>query len=245
MPSDSSNFTRFARFHTTRWSVVVGAQSRIPGATDASLESLCRQYWPPLYAYVRSRGHPPHDAQDLTQGFFARMLEKDWLAAADRNQGKLRSFLLTAMKRFLANEWERSHAAKRGGLHDITSMDTEEGERLLASAATLPEEPAFDRAWAHTVLKSTLRRLRSEYEQAGKLREYERIKPSLTAVRGEIDYDAIAADLRVLPASARSLVHRLRMRFRELFREEVAGTVAAPEEIDDEMRALVAALDHI
>jgi RNA polymerase sigma-70 factor (ECF subfamily) len=95
------------------------------------------------------------------------------------------------------------------------------------------------------VLKSTLRRLRSEYEQAGKLREYERIKPSLTAVRGEIDYDAIAADLRVLPASARSLVHRLRMRFRELFREEVAGTVAAPEEIDDEMRALVAALDHI
>jgi DNA-directed RNA polymerase specialized sigma24 family protein len=245
MPTDSSNFTRFARFHTTRWSVVVRAQSPGTGAADESLESLCRQYWPPLYAYVRSRGHPPHDAQDLTQGFFARMLEKDWLAPADRNQGKLRSFLLTAMKRFLANEWERSHAAKRGGLHDITSMDTEEGERLLASAATLPEQPAFDRTWALTVLQSTLRRLRAEYGQAGKLREYERIKPALTAVRGEIDYDAIAADLRVLPASARSLVHRLRKRFRELFREEVAGTVATPEEIDDEMRALVAALDHL
>jgi DNA-directed RNA polymerase specialized sigma24 family protein len=243
MPSDSSNFTRFARFHTTRWSVVVGAQS--PGTADASLESLCRQYWPPLYAYVRSRGHPPHDAQDLTQGFFAKLLEKNWLAAADRSQGKLRSFLLTAMKRFLANERERAHAAKRGGLHDITSMDTGEGERLLAAAATLPEQPAFDRIWALTVLQATLRRLSAEYGQAGKLREYDRIKPSLTAMRGEIDYDAIAADLHVLPASARSLVHRLRKRFRELFREEVAGTVATMDDIDDEMRALVASLGHI
>ena len=116
---------------------------------------------------------------------------------------------------------------------------------MLASAATLPEEPAFDRTWALTVLHSTLRRLRAEYEQAGKLREYERIKPALTSLHGEIDYDAIAADLRVLPASARSVVHRLRKRFRELFREEVAGTVAAPEGIDDEMRALVAALGQL
>lgn len=245
MPPDSSNFTRFAQFHTTRWSVVVRAQSTNKGAADESLESLCRQYWPPLYAYVRGRGHPPHDAQDLTQEFFARLLEKNWLAPADRSQGKLRSFLLTALKRFLANEWDRSHAAKRGGLHDITSLDTEEGEQLLASAAALPEEPAFDRAWALTVLQSTLRRLRAEYEQAGKLREYERIKPALTSLHGEIDYAAIAADLRVLPASARSVVHRLRKRFREFFREEVAGTVATPEEIDDEMRALVAALGHL
>jgi RNA polymerase sigma-70 factor (ECF subfamily) len=245
MPLDSSKFTRSAQFHTTRWSVVMRAQSTPKGAADESLESLCRQYWPPLYAYVRGRGHPPHDAQDLTQEFFARLLEKNWLAAADRSKGKLRSFLLTAMKRFLANEWDRSHAAKRGGLRDITSIDTEEGEQLLASAATLPEEPAFDRTWALTVLHSTLRRLRAEYEQAGKLREYERIKPALTSLRGEIDYDAVAADLRVLPASARSLVHRLRKRFRELSREEVAGTVATPEEIDDEMRTLVAALGHL
>lgn len=245
MPLDASKFTRLAQFHTTRWSVVVRAQSMGPGAADESLEALCRQYWPPLYAYVRSRGHPPHDAQDLTQEFFARLLDKNWLAAADRSQGKLRSFLLTAMKRFLANEWDRSRAAKRGGLHDITSMDTKEGEQLLAAAAALPEEPAFDRSWALTVLQSTLRRLRVEYEQAGKLREYEQIKPALTSLHGEIDYAAIAADLRVLPASTRSMVHRLRKRFRELFREEVAGTVAAPEEIDDEMRALVAALGHL
>jgi RNA polymerase sigma factor (sigma-70 family) len=245
MPIDSSGSTHSAQFHTTRWSMVMRAQTPSTGAADESLESLCRQYWPPLYAYVRGRGHPPHDAQDLTQEFFAHLLEKNWLAAADRNQGKLRSFLLTAMKRFLANAWDRSQAAKRGGLHAITSMNTEEGEQLLASAATLPEEAAFDRGWAFTVLKSTLHRLRAEYEQAGKLREYERIKPALTASRGEIDYDAIAADLRVLPASARSLVHRLRKRFRELFREEVAGTVATPEEVHDEMRALVAALGHL
>jgi RNA polymerase sigma factor (sigma-70 family) len=245
MPLDSAKFTRCAQFHTTRWSVVVRAQGPAMRAVDESLESLCRQYWPPLYAYVRNRGHPPHDAQDLTQEFFARLLEKNWLATADRSQGRLRSFLLTAMKRFLANEWDRSHAAKRGGLHAITSMDTEEGEQLLATAATLPDEPAFDRSWALTLLKSTLHHLRAEYEQAGKHREYERIKPALTASRGEIDYDTIAADLRVLPASARSLVHRLRKRFRELFREEVAGTVATPEEIDDEMRALVATLGHL
>lgn len=238
-------FTRAAGFQPTRWSVVMGAQGKDPGAADAALESLCRQYWPPLYAYVRGRGHRPHDAQDLTQEFFARLLEKRWLDAADRSRGKLRSFLLTAMKRFLANEWDRSRAAKRGGLHNITSMDTEEGEKLLAAAATLPEEPGFDRAWALTLLQSTLARLRAEYEQAGKVHEYERIKPALTAAHGEIDYDAMAAALRVLPVSARSLVHRLRKRFRELFREEVAGTVAAPQEVDDEVRALVAALGDI
>ena len=108
MPLDSSTFTRFAQFHTTRWSVVVRAQSPARGAADEPLESLCRQYWPPLYAYVRGRGHPPHEAQDLTQEFFARLLEKNWLAPADRSQGKLRSFLLTAMKRFLANAWYHS-----------------------------------------------------------------------------------------------------------------------------------------
>lgn len=245
MSLDSSNLTRFAQFHSTRWSVVVRAQSPAAGATEGSLESLCQQYWPPLYAYVRRCGHSRHDAQDLTQEFFARLLEKNWLASADRSQGKLRTFLLTAMKRFLANAWDRSKAVKRGGLHVISSMNTEEGEKLLASAATMAEETTFDRGWALTVLKSTLHRLRAEYEPAGKLREYERIKPALTSLRGEIDYDAIAADLQVLPASARSMVHRLRKRFRELFREEVAGTVATTDEIDEEMRALIAALGHV
>ncbi len=245
MSLESSNHTRFAQFHSTRWSVVARAQSPTSGATEGSLESLCQQYWSPLYAYVRRCGHSRHDAQDLTQEFFARLLEKNWLASADRSQGKLRSFLLTAMKRFLANAWDRSQAAKRGGLNVISSMDTEEGEMLLASAATMAVETAFDRGWALTVLKSTLHRLRAEYEPAGRLREYERIKPALTSLRGEIDYDAIAADLQVLPVSARSMVHRLRKRFRELFREEVAGTVATPDEIDEEMRALISALGHV
>lgn len=245
MSLDSSSRTRFAQFRTTRWSVVARALSPATGAAEGSLESLCQQYWPPLYAYVRRCGHARHDAQDLTQEFFARLLEKNWLATADRSQGKLRSFLLTAMKRFLANAWDRSQAAKRGGLHAICSMDTEEGEKLVASAAALSEEPAFDHVWALTVMKSTLHRLRAEYEQAGRLREYERIKPALTSLRGEIDYDAIASDLQVLPASARGMVHRLRKRFRELFHDEVADTVATPDEIEGEMRALIAAMGHV
>ena len=245
VPIDSSKYTRSAEFHTTRWSLVLRAQGQVTRAADESLESLCQQYWPPLYAYVRRRGHSPHDSKDLTQDFFARMLEKNWLAAADREQGRLRSFLLTAIKRFLANEWDRTRALKRGGLNTIIAIDAHEGEELLASAATLPNDTAFDRGWALTVMQTTLRRLRAEYEQAGKLREYERLKFTLTAARGEIDYDAIAADLRMLPASARSMVHRLRKHFRELFREEVASTVASPNEIDDEMRALATALGHL
>lgn len=245
VPDASSSFTRCAEFHTTRWSVVLRAQGHTACAADESLESLCRQYWPPLYAFARRRGHSPHDAKDLTQEFFARMLEKNWLAAADRNQGRLRSFLLTAMKRFLANEWDRSQAVKRGGLIMISAIDAQEGEDLLASASTLPDDSAFDRGWALTVLQTTLRRLQAEYAQAGKLHEYERLRLTLTAARGEIDYDAIAADLHMLPASARSVVHRLRKHFRELFREEVAGTVATPDEVDDEMRALAAALGDL
>lgn len=244
VPLDSSGFTR-AEFHTTRWSVVLRARDHAAPTADESLESLCRQYWPPLYAYVRRRGHAPHDAKDLTQEFFARLLGKNWLAAADRGQGKLRAFLLTAMKRFLANEWDRSHALKRGGLNTVCSLDSDEVEHLLAASATLPDESAFDRGWALTLLQAVLGRLRAEYELAGKLREYELLKPTLTAARGDIDYDAIATELKVLPASARSVIHRLRKRFRELFREEVAGTVATAEDIDDEMRSLVAALGHL
>jgi RNA polymerase sigma-70 factor (ECF subfamily) len=219
--------------------------ARGPGDTVAerSLEELCRQYWQPLYVFVRQRGRGVHDAQDLTQEFFARLLEKDWLLSADRSKGRFRSFLLMAMQRFLANEWDRSRARKRGGGETTLSIDwsAAEGRSIPDPAAATPEM-VYERRWALTLLETVMYRLRAEHETAGKSREYEHLKPCLTAERGAIDYEGLGSALGIGAASARSSVHRLRKRFRELFREEVAGTVADPAEVDDEVRAVIASL---
>jgi RNA polymerase sigma-70 factor (ECF subfamily) len=237
--SDSS-VTRRGPFLTTHWSLVLQARGTAPAA--ASLEALCRQYWPPLYAYIRQRGHAPQDAQDLTQAFFARLLEKHWLEAADPARGRFRSFLLMALKRFLTNAWDHERAQKRGG-GAVFAVDPQELERLpLADPAALPGEALFDRQWALALLEAVMRRLRDEHAAAGRLAEYELLKPCLTAERGELDYTALGVVLGLTPVSARSAVHRLRKRFRDLFREEVAATVDDPAEIDDELRAVVAAL---
>ena len=229
-------------FRTTRWSVVFAAQGKSSEADAAqSLETLCRQYWPPLYAYVRHRGHAEHDAQDLTQAFFARLLEKDWLVAADRERGRFRTFLLMALKRFLANEWDRSRTRKRGGGVKIVHLETAEG-LSMADPQAATAESLFDRRWAITLLETVMDRLRDEHDAAGRMAEYERLKPCLTAARGTIDYEALGAVLGMQPASARSAAHRLRKRFRELFRDEVSSTVADPADVDDEMRAVIAAL---
>jgi RNA polymerase sigma-70 factor (ECF subfamily) len=233
--------TQNAAFHTTRWSVVLDAQGRASGDSMRSLEALCRQYWPPLYAYARYRGVAPHDAEDLTQEFFARLLEKQWLAAVKRECGRFRAFLLMAFKRFMANEWDRSQARKRGGGCEVFSMDA--AESLVAeNPASLPAETWYEKRWALTLLETVMRRLKAEHETAGKMAEYELLKPCLTAERGTIGYDELARALGMEPASARSAVDRLRKRFREVFREEVAGTVADPAEVDAEMRAVIAAL---
>lgn len=235
--------TQAAAFHTTRWSIVLAAQGQASPAAFESLEALCRQYWPPLYAYLRRRGLAPHDAEDLTQAFFARLLEKEWLAAAKRECGRFRSFLLMALQRFMANEWDRSRAQKRGGGIEVISLDAETAESLYAAnTASLPAESVYEKRWALTLLESVMFRLKTEHEAAGKLAEYEVLKPCLTAERGSIPYDDLAAALGIEAASARSAVHRLRKRFRELFRAEVAGTVADPAEVDAEMRAVIAAL---
>lgn len=233
-----------AGFHTTRWSVVLSAQGKSEGDAFASLEALCRQYWPPLYAYVRHRGHPAHDAQDLTQAFFARLLDKEWLTAAEREKGRFRSFLLMTMKRFLANEWDRAQTRKRGGGVEVISLNAAWAEGLSAAGpeAAWPADALYERRWAITLLESVMRRLQQEHAGAGRLEEYEVLKPWLTAERGGIPYEELAAALGVAPASARSAVHRLRKRFREVFRQEVAATVADPADVDDEMRAVVAAL---
>ena len=233
--------TSHAAFLTTRWSMVLSAQDRVTG--DA-LETLCRQYWPPLYAYLRHRGHSAHDAQDLTQAFFARLLEKEWLAVVEQEKGRFRSFLLMALKRFLANELDRAHTLKRGGGMEFISLDAEVAESFYVAGhvATLPPDSLYERRWAFTVLEMVMRRLREEHEAAGRQAEYESLRPWLTAERGDVPYDDLAAALGMTPASARSAVHRLRKRFREMFREEVAGTVADPADVEDEMRAVVAAL---
>lgn len=230
-----------AKFHTTRWSVVLAAQGKSSRSAAESLEALCQQYWPPLFAFVRLRGYAEHDAQDLTQEFFARLLEKEWLMAADQQRGRFRTFLLTAMKRFLANEWDRKQTQKRGGASKVVNMDT-------AATISIPDhghvsaEAIFDRQWALTLLDSVMVNLCCEYESTGRTFEFELLKPSLTAERGTTDYAALAVTLGIQPASVRSSVHRLRQRFRELFRAEVAGTVADPADVETEMQAVIAAL---
>lgn len=231
-----------ALFHTTRWSVVLAARGGEGAEKVArSLESLCEQYWPPLYAYIRHRGYREHDAQDLTQAFFAKLLEKDWLDAVDPARGRFRAFLLMALKRFLSKDRDQTNALKRGGGRLTVPLDGE-FVSLLADAKAASPDSLFDRQWALTVLQFTMSQLQKEYTDANRSGDFERLKECLTAERGTIDYAALAAQLGVRPVSARSSVHRMRARFREMFREEVAGTVADPADVEDEMRALFAAL---
>jgi RNA polymerase sigma factor (sigma-70 family) len=231
-------------FVTTRWTVVLTARDQALPRSEAALESLCRAYWYPLYAYVRRLGHQPADAQDLTQEFFARLLEKQWLAGADREKGRFRTFLIVALKRFLANEWDRVHREKRGGHAPHFSLDTAVAEARYHSepAPELNADRVYERRWALTLLENAMRRLREEFVRAGKAAEFERLKVFLTADKASIGYADVARDLGVSEGAARVAVHRLRRRFREVFREEVAHTVAAAEDVEEELRHLLAAL---
>lgn len=229
---------------TTRWTVVLSACDPQSPHADTALETLCRAYWYPLYAYVRRLGHPPPDAEDLTQEFFRRLLEKDWLASADPAKGRFRTFLLVALKRFLANEWKRSSRQKRGGAVPHLPLDTEVAEsRYLAEpTAALPADRLYERRWALTLLERTMDRLREEYGRAGKAAEFQGLKRFLTADKAAIAYAQIASELGLTEGAARVAVHRLRRRFREIFREETAHTVATAEDVDEELRHLVLAL---
>ncbi len=231
-------------FATTHWSVVLSA--RDPSAPDstAALETLCRTYWYPLYAFVRRQGQSPPDAQDLTQEFFARLLQKDYLRAAAREKGRFRTFLIVALKRFMANEWDRAHALKRGGGQAQVSLDTSLAETRyqLEPPAVAGADQVYERRWALTLLDHAMARLRREYAQRGSTAEFEQLKSVLTADRGDIAYPTIAANLGLSEGAARVAVHRLRKRFREVFREEIAQTVSTPDEVEDEVRHLVAAL---
>ena len=229
-------------FLTTRWSVVLAAQKETSADAAAALETLCRSYWYPLYAYVRRSGHEAHDAQDLTQEFFARLLAKDWLEAANRERGRFRSFLLVAMKRFLAKEWHRERAQKRGGGVALVPLDAGDAEQRYAGEPALTAEDIFERRWAMTLLEQALERLGGEFAAVGKQRDFELLKDCLTSSRGEIPYETLGAQLDLSAGAALVAVHRLRKRFREVFREIVQETVDGPDAIDEEMRHLAAVL---
>lgn len=205
------------------------------------MEKLCAIYWYPLYAFVRRRGHSAHDAQDLTQGFFARLLEKKDLASVDRARGRFRSFLLAALEHFLINEWHRARTQKRGGATVLFSFDALDAEsRLRHEPATDSPEQIYDRRWAMTLLDQVMARLRTEMAGAGKLAHFEALKFCLTGERTA--YAEVGARLAMSEGAVKVAVHRLRERYRALLRAEIAETVATPEEIEDELRALLAAL---
>jgi RNA polymerase sigma factor (sigma-70 family) len=233
-----------ACFVTTRWTVVLTAGRNDTPRAQEALSRLCETYWYPLYAYARRRGHSPEDAQDLTQEFFARLLEHNWVGDADRAKGRFRTFLLTAMSRFLANEWNRARAQKRGGGAAPLPLDTAVAEsRYCADAGnSMAPDRLYDRQWAMTLLDQALTRLGAEHTQSGKAAEFGFLSRFLTAERGSIPYETVATQLGLSETAARQAVHRLRKRFREVFRDEIAQTVAAPEEVEEEIRHLLSAL---
>ena len=232
------------QFTSTHWSVVLAAGGAVSPAANTALEQLCRIYWPPLYAFVRRRGHSPHDAQDLTQEFFARLIEKDFLQAVDRSKGRFRSFLLAALEHFLSKEWRNAHTQKRGGGFTFVSTDAESAEQhyLQVPASTLTPERLFDQQWAVTLLDQTLRRLRAEFVADGKEAWFDAIKIFLTGEKRAASYAELAVTLGTTEAALKMAVSRMRRRYGGLLRAEIASTVRGPDEVEDELRALFDAL---
>lgn len=232
-----------AGFEATRWSVVLAA-GRDDGAQAAALDHLCRTYWYPLYAFVRRQGRSADDAQDLTQAFFARLIAKRDLAAADPARGRFRSFLLAAMKHFLANEWDKARALKRGGGAHVTSLDAGDAETRYLREPADPATPEriFERRWALTLLDEVLHRLRAEHEARGQRVLFEELKDTLAGGGGADGHAATAGRLCMSEGAVKVAAHRLRRRYRDLLRAEIAATVNDPRDVDDELRHLFAVL---
>ena len=232
------------RFATTRWTMVNAAgQGSDPHAAGA-LAELCQIYWPPLYSYLRGHGHSVESAQDLTQGFFARLLERRDIRAADPARGRFRGFLLTALKRYVINERERADSAWRGGRHTHLALDFESAERALTLELHSEDTPdrVFDRKWAAITLDRALQRLRGEWERAGKSAEADALLPYLTDTGELPPYRAVAANLKLTEGAVKVAVHRLRQRFGAILRLEVEETVLDPGQVEDEMRELIRAV---
>jgi RNA polymerase sigma factor (sigma-70 family) len=231
------------RFATTHWSMVVSAGRPHSPEARRALATLCEHYWFPLYAFVRRAGHSAEDAQDLTQEFFVRLLDKNFLAAADGQKGRFRTFLLTALKRFLANEYDRVRAQKRGGGQRFVSLEGMEPEARYRRepADTLTPERIFEQQWALTLLEQVLAQLQADMTADGKAALFDALKGHLTGGRAA-GYAATAASLGTTEGAVKVAAHRLRRRYRELLREEIAQTVASPDEIEEEIRYLFTCL---
>jgi RNA polymerase sigma factor (sigma-70 family) len=231
-------------FATTHWSVVLAAGES--SSAQRALETLCRAYWYPIYVYVRRKGYGPDDAQDLTQEFFTQLIAKDHLRLADRNKGKFRTFLLAMLDYFLAREWTRAHRQKRGGQFTFVSLDQQapEDRYQLEPADNDTPEKKFLRQWALTVLKQTMDALERECEADGKGTLFQEARSLLSGEREGAPYAEIGRRLSMSEGAVRVAVHRLRQRYGELLRSEIAQTVSGPQEVDEEMRYLLTVLSQ-
>jgi RNA polymerase sigma-70 factor (ECF subfamily) len=232
------------QFQTTHWSLVLAARDRAAPQARAALADLCAAYWYPLYAFVRRKGHDPERAADLTQEFFARLLEKDYLRSVDPAKGRFRSFLLAACSHFLANQRDRAAARKRGGGRPPVSIDVRdaEGRYRAEPAHDLTAERLFERRWALTLLDGVLEQLGGEFQRAGKGALYDRLKLVLVGAQEAVSYAQVGRELGMTEAAVKKAAQRLRGRYRELLRERIAATVGDPGQVEDEIRELFAVL---
>jgi RNA polymerase sigma-70 factor (ECF subfamily) len=233
-----------ACFTTTHWTVVLRVQEQGSSQAFAALSQLCQTYWYPLYTYVRRRGYSSEEAQDLTQEFFTRLLEKNYLGAVAPEKGKFRSFLLASVNHFLAKEWHRAHRQKRGGGCAILSLNDDSAENRYRHepATDLAPDKLFERRWAMTLLEAAMTRLGQEWSTAGKGPLFERLKVFISGGRAEEGYATLARHLGLSEGALKVAVHRLRKRYGQILREEIAQTVAAPEEVEEEIQFLLQVL---
>ena len=228
-----------AAFVTTHWSVVLTAGRNDTDRARAALENLCQIYWHPLYAYVRRRGYSPDDAQDLTQAFFARLLERNAVASVVPGKGRFRSFLLTSLNHFLADEWDKARAQKRGG-GKVISLDLQSAETRLGEmpAERFTPEKAFEHRWAMTLLEQVYQQLENEYRDQGKAAQFAALRVALAGKSDAAPYAKLAQELGTTEGAVKVAVHRLRQRYRAILREIIADTVSTPDEVEDELRHL-------
>jgi DNA-directed RNA polymerase specialized sigma24 family protein len=239
VPADALNFAK------TRWSIVISAGRASSPNSRRALESLCETYWYPLYAYVRRRIPDVNEAQDLTQDFFAELLEKNFVGSATPERGRFRAFLLTAFKHFLSKEWDKARAQKRGGGRPPIALDFDSADSRIniEPSSGLAADQLYDRQWAVTLLGQILNRLESEFDRQGKAKHFEELKGFIIGDHGGTTYADIATRLNMTEAAAKMAGSRMRRRYRVLLRDEIVQTVAGPEEVDDEIRNLFSTLE--
>jgi DNA-directed RNA polymerase specialized sigma24 family protein len=242
--TESGSATQGFWFTPTHWSVILSAQNTSSPNAGAALEKLCRTYWYPIYAYVRRQGEDVETAKDLTQGYFARLLEKRYLGQVHPDKGKFRSFLLASLKHFLADERDRKQAQKRGGDYKFVSLDDDAMEEryCLEAVDGMTAEKLFDRRWALALLEQAQTRLRQEYVRSGRSPLYEALKPFAMGSQEVASYAGVATNLGMTESAIKSAIFRIRQRYRELIRAEVANTVPSGSDVDAEIRHLIAVI---